>query len=231
MNTIIATKENIGLLIDRFNKFLKRNVGKQFQVKQVWGKPAKRETWEGNPRNKRFLVTPRIKKHPSFGKSTKLLSLQLQSVEDVIQIHFTGDRKAYRKHYPKGIDLSKTSVHAWDLFEGDSVTFKHEGILVIPKENDSITKEKLSWMFTTITPSKQDFNKNHPERRSDEVFLTNSDNGLAVSAYKTLRVGTISYDQSGKPLGNRWQGSHPVFVKIAEIEKYDEELLPNLLPS
>jgi hypothetical protein len=89
---------------------------------------------------------------------------------------------------------------------------------------------------------KKDFNKNHPERLDDEVFITNADDEFDFSeenkssydhvGWKTKRRGNIAFDINGKPLGQRWSGSFPVFAKIAEIEKseHGEEILKRLLP-
>lgn len=89
--------------------------------------------------------------------------------------------------------------------------------------------------------AKKDFNKNHPERLDDEVFITNSDDEFDFEenrssydavGWKTKRRGEVAYDIYGKPLGQRWRGSFPVFAKIAEIEKSEngKEILKRLLP-
>ena len=89
---------------------------------------------------------------------------------------------------------------------------------------------------------KNDFNKNHPERLSDEVFITNADDEInfpegkssfQVIGWKTKRRGNVAYDINGKPLGSRWPESFPVFVKQKEIraEKDGDKILEGLLPS
>ncbi|MEK7635331.1 MAG: hypothetical protein AAB446_02810 [Patescibacteria group bacterium] len=98
---------------------------------------------------------------------------------------------------------------------------------------------------------KGDFNRNHPERQSDEVFITNADNVdqsdsmiggprdfLFITGsswdnvgWKTKRKGKVAYDIEGKPLGNRWPGAFPVFAKQEEINKKDPEITKRLLPS
>lgn len=89
--------------------------------------------------------------------------------------------------------------------------------------------------------AKKDFNKNHPERLEDEVFITNADDDPGFEqrrssydavGWQTKRKGIVSYDINGKPLGQRWSGSFPVFAKIAEIEKSEngKEILERLLP-
>ena len=91
---------------------------------------------------------------------------------------------------------------------------------------------------------KKDFNKNHPEREDDEVFITNADDeldlldfedkksGYGHVGWKTKRKGTVAYDTKGLPLGNRWPGAFPVFVKQAEIKEAEdgEEMLKQLIP-
>lgn len=88
---------------------------------------------------------------------------------------------------------------------------------------------------------KNNFNKNHPERLDDEVFITNADNEInfpkgkssyQVIGWKTKRRGNVAYDINGKPLENRWPESFPVFVKQEEIrmEKDGDEILKRLLP-
>lgn len=89
--------------------------------------------------------------------------------------------------------------------------------------------------------TKGDFNKNHPERRDDEVFITNSDDEFDFESgtrsyraieWRTKRRGNISYDSNGKPLGDKWPESFPVFVKQEEIRMAEdgEEILKSLLP-
>ncbi len=89
-----------------------------------------------------------------------------------------------------------------------------------------------------------DFNQNyHPERRPDEVFVTNADDDTiftldddGLSSYqhvgwKTKRRGDVSYDIHGKPLGERWPHSFPVFVKQSEIAAKDPKILERMLPT
>lgn len=86
---------------------------------------------------------------------------------------------------------------------------------------------------------KNDFNKNHPERLDDEVFITNADDEInfpkGKSSYqaigwRTKRRGNVPYDINGKPLKDG--RSFPVFVKQEEIrvEEDGEETLKRLLP-
>ncbi len=64
----------------------------------------------------------------------------------------------------------------------------------------------------------KDFNEQHPERKDDEIFLTNASlkDFNSLDLYETKRTGTVAYDIDGKPLGDRWPGSFPVFVKKDE---------------
>lgn len=85
------------------------------------------------------------------------------------------------------------------------------------------------------------FNRNHPERLDDEVFITNADDEFdfleGTSSYMavgwmTKRRGDVSYDIHGNTLGSKWTGSFPVFAKKEEIRMAEngEEILKRLLP-
>jgi len=61
------------------------------------------------------------------------------------------------------------------------------------------------------------FNKNHPELRDGEVFLSNcTDNDMV--GWKTKRSGNVSYDTSGKRIVDS-SDLHPVFVKQSELDE------------
>jgi hypothetical protein len=95
---------------------------------------------------------------------------------------------------------------------------------------------------------KKDFNKNHPERLEDEVFITNADynreptligdgqisyeSSWEAVGWKTKRAGSVAYDINGVPLGGRWPGAVPVFAKISEIKQREggEDIVKRLLP-
>jgi hypothetical protein len=92
---------------------------------------------------------------------------------------------------------------------------------------------------------KKDFNKNHPERKPDEVFITNASDQIDDFpeiigndgrsswdhiGWKTKRKGQIAYDIDGNPLGNRWPEAFPVFAKQSEINKEDPKITERLLP-
>lgn len=73
------------------------------------------------------------------------------------------------------------------------------------------------------------FNKKHPECLPDEVFITNTDqHEWRHIGWKTKRKGNTAYDTDGKPLGNRWAGSFPVFAKKSEIRDHDPKVLERL---
>ncbi len=74
------------------------------------------------------------------------------------------------------------------------------------------------------------FNKNHPELKEGEVFLTNTESdeyefrfprfddfghGFAAIGWKTKRKGSVAYDIYGKPV----RGLIPVFVQREELKK------------
>lgn len=71
------------------------------------------------------------------------------------------------------------------------------------------------------------FNNNHPERREDEVFFTNTDEiGFRGLGWETKRAGTQAYTRIGTPSN----GFFPVFVKQSEISEKDPGILNALLP-
>ena len=72
-------------------------------------------------------------------------------------------------------------------------------------------------------------NKNHPECRKDEVFVTNADSdSWPKIGWLTKRKGSVAYDADGKPLGKRWHGAFPVFAKKDEIRRKDPKILERL---
>lgn len=76
------------------------------------------------------------------------------------------------------------------------------------------------------------FNKNHPERQEDEVFITNADKEEFKDFFwKTKRMGIVAYTLHGKKIP-RSRELFPVFVKIRELKssKKGEILLKKLLP-
>lgn len=76
-----------------------------------------------------------------------------------------------------------------------------------------------------------DFNKNHPERTDDEVFLTNANNEVyAKIDWATKRAGNTAYSPEGSPLGNAWPGAFPVFAKQKEIRNKYPEIADKLSP-
>ena len=79
---------------------------------------------------------------------------------------------------------------------------------------------------------KMDFKKDHPERKEDEVYITNTDGeDYHEIGWKTKRPGLIAYDTSGNKFGE-YPKVFPVFVKINEIKQSQdgEEILKRLLP-
>jgi hypothetical protein len=64
----------------------------------------------------------------------------------------------------------------------------------------------------------------------DEVFLTNAcDENFHNIGWNTKRQGQLAYDPKGEPLGIRWKGAFPVFVKKSEIEARDPRILQGIL--
>jgi len=73
----------------------------------------------------------------------------------------------------------------------------------------------------------QDFNKSHPERRSDEVFLANvPDEDWARLPWETKRIGKTAFDFDG----NRISNVRPVFVAKKEVGRESLQLLSELEP-
>ncbi|MDO8523588.1 MAG: hypothetical protein Q7S12_04925 [bacterium] len=63
-------------------------------------------------------------------------------------------------------------------------------------------------------------NKNHPELRAGEVFITNADESIPDhllterTGWKTARPGKAAYDSDGKIL----IGKRPIFIQRTELE-------------
>ena len=143
---VIASQANISLLLDRFNKYIQRNESRMFEVKQVWGIPRKRETWEGNPVNHRLENTPMISKHPFFGTDKCLMAVRPSSIEDIVNIHYDGVRdSSFYKNYTRDFQIEVDSPYSFIVNEGDKLFFTQEGIIVIPKNNNYPIAKKLSW--------------------------------------------------------------------------------------
>ena len=75
-----------------------------------------------------------------------------------------------------------------------------------------------------------DFNRDHPERRPDEVFVTNAVSTKWIG-WQTKRCGRVAYGRNGQRLDGSWPDAFPVFVKQHEVrEKEGERLLQRMLP-
>ena len=145
--SILANQANVGLILDRFNKFIQRS--NNIAVKSPWGVPTKDENWDGKPSNHNFNDRPKAGKHWGFGENGCLIGIQPQSVYDFKQIHFSGTEQYFPEHYPNGIDLEKNPVNSYIVSEGDRIFFKSEGIIVIPKNTSILMGEKHPWMLTS----------------------------------------------------------------------------------
>lgn len=88
-----------------------------------------------------------------------------------------------------------------------------------------------------------EFNKNHPEREEDEVFMcncgtdpvspgkeSNHSSSFRRLPWITKRRGKKAYGVNGEPFDSRWKDSFPVFVKQSEINEKDSALTKKLLP-
>lgn len=82
-----------------------------------------------------------------------------------------------------------------------------------------------------MSHDRMSFNKTHPEKQLDEVFLMNGDEEHFVEArrrWTTARKGRIAYDIFGKVLSARNVSGVPIFVRSVEVSKKDPELLMKL---
>lgn len=71
-----------------------------------------------------------------------------------------------------------------------------------------------------IVGAVKNFNRNHPETREGEVFITNTDHSdYNHIGWTTKRAGDVAYDIYGKPIGRGWPGSFPVFAQKSELEE------------
>jgi len=62
------------------------------------------------------------------------------------------------------------------------------------------------------------FNENHPEKKSDETFITNASlNNFNRIIFKTKRRGLVAYMITGDPIGGNM--FFPVFASSKEVEK------------
>lgn len=149
--TVTASTTNIGLLMNRFKQFINRNTEKTIVVNQMWGTPAKRESWQKGPVNLTFSSSPRTLMYPeSHADNICLMGIGPDILDDYITIHFGGDHDKFDREYPEGLDMETNNRFTQILREGDRVQFKNEGIIVIPKYDRFPFLEKLSWMLTAV---------------------------------------------------------------------------------
>jgi hypothetical protein len=83
-----------------------------------------------------------------------------------------------------------------------------------------------------VAMGKFNFERDHPERASDEVYIANTDQEDVIDiGWKTKRAGNIAYDIRGKKIG-QYPKVFPIFVKISEIKEKEngKEILKRLLP-
>lgn len=70
-------------------------------------------------------------------------------------------------------------------------------------------------------------NKNHPERRSGEIFVGNSNNyGFENIGWKTKRKGDKAFYSFGKEYAD--QSYFPVFASEEEVKKQNSEVWARL---
>jgi hypothetical protein len=67
-----------------------------------------------------------------------------------------------------------------------------------------------------------DYNTNHPEKRSGEVWITNTDRaGFEQISFKTKRPGVVAYSPTGENLFS--ERFFPVFVLKSELKTTRKE--------
>lgn len=94
--------------------------------------------------------------------------------------------------------------------------------------NSSKTREDRSWRVWRNSGSVRFDQNKHPEIREDEVWITNSDDkDFPQIGWETKRRGVVSLDWLGRPLGQRWPGSFPVFAKRSELAKAGVKVTPS----
>ncbi|MEY4440808.1 MAG: hypothetical protein RLY49_434 [Candidatus Parcubacteria bacterium] len=89
--------------------------------------------------------------------------------------------------------------------------------------------------FQPHSTNMQDFNRNHPERHEDEVFIGNffdedGESAFEQIGWQTKRRGLNTYTKDRKLIFI--DGTYPVFVKKSEIQNSPngEKILEGLLP-
>jgi len=61
------------------------------------------------------------------------------------------------------------------------------------------------------------FNESHPEKKEDEIFVTNLKIGDEKSCYfETKRVGNVAYTKNGEKINSLYK---PLFVRKSEYER------------
>ena len=76
------------------------------------------------------------------------------------------------------------------------------------------------WRFDFQWDSDFDFNKDHPEKLDNEIFLINIEGGevgagMVYPELKTLRIGNRAYNR----LGGFMHGCHPLFADEDEYNR------------
>ncbi len=94
--------------------------------------------------------------------------------------------------------------------------------------NTSKVRDSRNWAKWLKAGAVMFDQQDHPERKPDEVFITNADHlYFYCIGWKTKRMGLTPLDNRGKPLGRRWPNSFPVFAQIGELEKAG--VIPNIM--
>ena len=138
-NTLKASRENIGVVMDRLDKFIRKNAHKKFVINNVWGKPSKWENWSGNPINLSYIVPPKVKKHHYYNNANHncLVGLYFSSEFDYLEI--LGDSSGGN---PEEACARYISI-------GDVVEFTYDGILVMENNPFPGINKRLTWFLTT----------------------------------------------------------------------------------
>lgn len=76
-------------------------------------------------------------------------------------------------------------------------------------------------LLTNVNIENKMFNKNHPELKIGEMWLTNESNDINYNyiRYKTKRKGTLAFTKDGEIIKNRY----PIFIEKQEFIRVQNE--------
>jgi hypothetical protein len=145
---IVATPENVGLILDRFNKFGRRisKGSNKFTLKQIWCKPTNIEDWLGSPVNFDNLGGSFIARiHPLMNIARHkdvIMGLNFTSSESLVRVTHRNDK--LNNHFFTVIYL------------GDKIYFRNNSVIIVPKDK-YMSSGKILSQFITFS------DKEHPK--------------------------------------------------------------------